>query len=145
MAKLTLKRREWLKVYIETGNATEAAMQAYICKDRKSASVIGAQNLSMLKGNVKDKMEVAGLTDEVLFSKLAEGLDADRVEVAKHQGHIGDEKAYTDYATRSRYLELALKLKGLLKDIVKHEGSIPVEFTGKNAEKYVRTKLSNGD
>ncbi len=144
MAKLTLKRREWLKVYIQTGNATEAAMQAFDCNSRPSAAKIGSELLRLLEGNIKGKMEVAGLTDEVLFSKLADGLDADRVEVAKHQGHIGDEKAYTDYATRSRYLELALKLKGLLKDIVKHEGSIPVEFTGKNAEKYVRTKLSNG-
>lgn len=44
--KLTKKQEKFVDIYTETGNATEAAMQAYDCTDRKSAGVIGAQNLN---------------------------------------------------------------------------------------------------
>ena len=48
MNKLTLKQRRWIKKYIETGNATEAAMQVYNCKNRNVAESIGSENLGKL-------------------------------------------------------------------------------------------------
>lgn len=40
---LTLKQRLWIKEYISTGNATEAAMRVYKVKDRESAGTIGSE------------------------------------------------------------------------------------------------------
>lgn len=46
LPKLTKKQAEFLKVYKETGNATEAAARAYDVKDRSVASSIGTENLN---------------------------------------------------------------------------------------------------
>lgn len=53
-------------------------------------------------------MDKAGITDEMLSSKLKEGLEAD-----KPYGKQGD--IHPDYATRHKYLETGLKLKGIQK------------------------------
>jgi phage terminase small subunit len=71
---LTMKQRKWLDIYLETGNATEAAMQSYDCQDRNSASQIGYENLRKL--DYIDFMEAAGVTDQLLQKKLIEGLSA---------------------------------------------------------------------
>ena len=140
---LTIKRRKFLEVYIETGNATEAAFQAYDCKDRKSAKAVGGELLSKLnKGALKDRMDQAGLTDELLFRKLHEGLDAEKVEIAKFQGEIMDEKTFIDLPTRKSYLDTTLKLKGHLKDRLVVENIPHEDFTGDNAEDFIENAIS---
>lgn len=42
---LTLKKQQFIRVYIKTGNATEAAMQVYNTKKRTIAAQIGYENL----------------------------------------------------------------------------------------------------
>lgn len=141
---LTIKRRKFLTLWLEHGDGTAAAMEVYNCKDKKSAASMANEILTILdNGLIKDKMNAVGLTDEYLMSKLYEGLDAKKVEVAKFQGSIGGEKAYVDHATRKAYVELVLKWKGELKDHHIHEGAIPVEFTGDNAEEYIHSKTGD--
>lgn len=106
--ELTFKQRKWLQIYLETGNATEAAMQVYDCKDRNSAKVIGSENLSKL--NYIDILEEAGITDKILIDKLRDGLEASRVTSIQVNGQTKQVKL-TDYLTRHRYLETGLKLK----------------------------------
>ena len=93
----TIKEKKFIKEYIKTGNATEAASRVYDVSSKNSAAVIGNENLRKL--NIVDVMEKAGITDEKLTKKLDEGLEA-----SKEGG--------TDYITRHRYLETALRLKG---------------------------------
>lgn len=107
--KLTAKQRKWIKVYSETLNATEAAMQVYNCKDRNSAKVIGSENISKL--NFEELMEVVGLTDEKLAKVGNEGLSATKPIVTPE-----GVKAVPDYAVRHRYWETFLKLKRKLVD-----------------------------
>ena len=59
---LTIKQRKFLDVYIQTGNASEAAMQSYDVKDRTSARAIGTENLAKLSNVVRHIMEERGLT-----------------------------------------------------------------------------------
>ena len=113
--RLTIKQRKWLKVYIETGNATEAAMQAYNCKKRDTARALGAENLAKLSGPVSEILDMAGLTNGKLMDSIADGVGAMKTEIAKFQGKIGGEKDYIDYPTRKGYIEIALNLKGLLR------------------------------
>lgn len=125
---LTFKQRKWISAYIETGNATEAAVQVYNCKDRDSAAVIGHENLRKL--NYSDFMEVAGITDHLLQQKIMEGLDSTRTISANVTVKSDDPKVKTkqatardvdfidvpDYAVRHKYLETALKLKKRMND-----------------------------
>ena len=99
-SKRTLKQSKWLKVYLETGNATEAAMQVYNCKNRVSARQIGWENITKL--DFSDFLEEAGVTDKLLQQKLMEGLNADKSFL---------EMEVPDFAVRHKYLETALKLK----------------------------------
>lgn len=128
--KLTIKQRKWLLEYIKTGNATEAAMLVYDCKDRDSASNIGYENMRKL--DYVDFMEEAGITDALLHQKLLEGLSANkqlgaRIVVKKNSptsqangelpvanGQTDDFIEVEDYAVRHKYLETGLKLKGRL-------------------------------
>ena len=64
---LTFKQRKWMDEYIECGNATEAAMRVYNCKDRNSAKQIGYENLSKL--DYKEFLEEAGVTDKNSIKK----------------------------------------------------------------------------
>lgn len=129
--KLTIKQRKWIKHYIRTGNATEAAVKSYDAKDRETAANIGWENVRKL--NFGDLMEEAGLTDNVLNNKLAEGLDANKQlatrvvfkkdaptsqsahELPPATGMTDDFIEVPDFAVRHKYLETALKLKGRLK------------------------------
>jgi len=112
-ASLTLKQRKWLEVYLDTGSATEAAMQAYNCKDRASAGVVGCNTLKSIKGATRALMEKCGITDKVLYEKLAEGLDANRTVFAQFEGAFTDERDCVDFPTRQRYLDTAAKLTGM--------------------------------
>ncbi len=109
---LTVKQRKWLKVYVETGNATEAAMQVYDCQDRESAASLGAQNLRNLKGKYTEVMEAAGIDDAFLAKVLKEGLEATAVSRAQKDGVFCDEQVDIDYQARHRYLDTAHKLRG---------------------------------
>lgn len=120
--KLTLKQRRWLDLYIKTGNATEATIQSYACKNRNSATALASENLRKL--NIGEAMEKYGITDQYLLSKLKEGLDSTRTISAKiimKGGGNRDATSQTDdfidvpdFNARHKYLELALKLKGRL-------------------------------
>lgn len=104
---LTLKQRKWIKKYIETGNATEAAMQVYDCKDRDSARALGSENLAKL--NFPELMEEMGLTDVALLNIGAEGMTK-----PVKQSITGE--VFPDYGVRRGYWETILKLKGKLND-----------------------------
>lgn len=138
--ELTLKQRKWLDVYLQTGNATEAAMQSYDCKDRDSANAIGSENLAKL--SYVDFMEVAGVTDKLLQDKLLEGLDstkqigARKIVQGARTGHEIKVDATTDtddfidvpdYAVRHKYLETALKLKKRL--VEKSDTNVDVKIS----------------
>ena len=141
----TFKQRKWYSLYMELdGNATEAAMQAYDCTSRKAASVIGTENLAKLSGPISDLMDFMGLSDDKLMAKLSEGLDAMKTEIGKDQGRFVTEKDYIDYPTRRSYLELSLKMRGLLKDIIKHEGRVAVYDGDKSPEDYIESAISKG-
>lgn len=109
---LTLKQAKFLDIYLQTGNATEAAMQAYDCKDRNSAKVIGSQNLTKL--NYIDILEMAGVSDKILIDKLKDGLDASRivsVPIEEEGKTVNKRLKVPDFATRHKYMETGLKLK----------------------------------
>ena len=133
--KLTLKQRKWIKLYLELGNATEAAMKVYDCKDRESAAQIGYENLRKL--DYSDFLEEAGITDVLLQKKILEGLDSTRVISAvkgtSASGGTTDFIDVPDFVSRHKYLETALKLKRRLierLDIKSDDKELPAPIYG---------------
>lgn len=123
MRDLTLKQRRWLEEYIKTGNATEAAMQAYQVTSRGSAGQIGWENLKKLEGS--ELMESMGLTKRNVVQMLAVGLTRANKKVEKRtikrkyddRDEIETEyEDVPDYATRHKYIETALKLNKMIGD-----------------------------
>jgi hypothetical protein len=102
--KVTLKMRLWMKKYIETGNAAEAARQVYRCSEA-NASRIGYENVT--KMNYQEFLEIAGLTDALITKKLIEGMESVKI----HSSHTEPDKVIPDMATRHKYLETTAKLK----------------------------------
>lgn len=114
---------EWL----ETGNATEAAMQVYDCKNRNSAKALGSAVLTKLNidNPVKRFCEAHGLDVKTATDKLREGLEATKASNAaillmkdgkvmktEEQGLI----EVPDYAERREWWDRFMKLMGWMKE-----------------------------
>src|SRR5262245_35772408 len=67
---LTVKQRKFVRSYVETGNGTQAALQAYETDDPRTAHAIAAENLQKpaVQQAVADLLDQGGLSDR----KLAE-------------------------------------------------------------------------
>ena len=135
MEELTIKQRKFIKLYLELGNATEAAFRVYDCKNRDSAKQIGYENLTKL--DYSDLMEEAGITDKLLQQKLLEGLDSNRtisaVKGTSANSGTTDFIDVPDFMVRHKYLETALKLKRRLKermDITTNDKDLPTPIYG---------------
>lgn len=119
--RLTLKQRKWIKEYIDTGNATEAASRVYNCKNRDVARNIGGENLAKL--SFPELMEEMGLTNVALLNIGTKGMTK-----AKKIHGTGDNFVETpDYATRHRYWDTMLKLKGRLQTGIQVNTQLNVE------------------
>jgi len=121
---LTLKQRQWLQAYAQTGNATEAARIAgYKCRNDQSFRQIGYENLTKL--DISELMEELGLSDANLLKVLRAGLVKPVKQLVKRMTRqTGFKQVVTeieyiespDYSIILKYLELALKLKGHIRD-----------------------------
>jgi hypothetical protein len=78
------------------------------------------RRIAELRNRLRDEYVERHLPLRALIERLAGGLDATQVQVAKHMGTIGEEREYPDYNARRAYLELALKLRGDLVDKHQH-------------------------
>lgn len=116
--RLTIKQAKWLKLYMQLGNATEAAARVYKCSARATAASIGSANLRTLREDIMPLMEAAGLTLPFLAGKLKEGCEATSVHYAQLEGTITDSKEEPDFDARHRFASTALKLLGMFKEKV---------------------------
>jgi len=116
---MTLKQRKWMKLYLECGNATKAALQVYDVKDRNSAAQIGWENVRKL--DYTEFLEEAGITDVLIQKKIMEGLDSTRTVSSINTGKNAGAGAtdfidVPDYMARHKYLDTTLKLKRRITD-----------------------------
>lgn len=108
-----LKRRKFIKVYSELGNAVKAYMQVFKCSI-ETANGLASNYLKKI--DFSDLMEEQGVTDKALIDKIKEGTNATRP-------YGKNAIIHEDYATRHAYIETSLKLKGRLK---KEEAQQPI-------------------
>ena len=113
MEKLTPKQSNFTKKYLETSNATEAAMIAYKPKNRATARAIGSENLTKpnVQKAISDFLEENGLDAKLVISSLVDDIKNKPME-------------------RIAELLLASKLLGLLdrakKEEENRERSLPI-------------------
>ena len=73
MEELTLKQRMFVRYYLDSKSATQAAYYAYRCKSMNVAGVIGYENLR--KPNIRvfldGVLDRAGLTDEQMVKSVS--------------------------------------------------------------------------
>lgn len=102
--RVSLKQRKWLAEYAKDGDSIRATMQVYHTS-MKNSYVIAHDLLAKI--DFIELMDVMGISDQLLNSKLKEGLGATKiVEQAR------EFKEAPDYAVRHKYLETGLKLRG---------------------------------
>jgi len=120
--KLTKQDIKFVEEFVETGNKTQSALKAYKYKNENTAGVMALEKLR----NPKIKNAIQTLADRIPDDKLHEVM-MEGLEATKPQGVGGmamniskngiDSVGHTDmfipdYATRHKYLDTALKLKG---------------------------------
>ena len=75
--------------------------------------------------HIKDALEQRGLTDKYLAGRILELIEATDVIKFKYGSEEVEVRGDTaNWSARAKGLELALKLKDLLKDRVEHSGSV---------------------
>jgi len=78
---MTLKEISFVKRYLETMNATQAAMDVYKCRSRNVAGVVGYRVLRKVKISrvIENILDKAGCTNEAIAKRLKDmigGLDS---------------------------------------------------------------------
>jgi len=115
---MTIKQAKFFKLYIKLGNATQAAMAVYDCKDENSAHSVGSENLRKLAidASIQAWCERLGATDRQLVSNLIDGTKANKVVSArvtdKDAGVDTDDFIdVPDWTNRLKANEILLKIK----------------------------------
>jgi hypothetical protein len=117
---MTPKMRKWLQSYLDDtnketfGNATASAKAAgYKCKSSECFENIGSQNYKKLMPQIEKWLDENALSDCRLKGLLVDGLQAFETKFFAHQGAVVEEKTVIPWEIRRKYLEMALKVKGL--------------------------------
>jgi phage terminase small subunit len=109
--RLSLKQKNFAKEFVETGNATEAAMRAYPCKTRQSAGVVGFDALRKpaVAQEVERLLDKKEITDDFMLQRLKEGMDAK--VVSSYQGEA-TQSEIPDHNAAFKWWEAGAKMKG---------------------------------
>ena len=97
--RLTLKQLKFIQIYIESGNATKAAMEAYNCKNENVAKSLGSENLT--------KPDIAC---EIEKYRKEGGLSIQKAINAINDGYDAEKKGAPDHNVRLRSADMTLKL-----------------------------------
>ncbi len=87
--RLSKKEREFIKLYLETGNGTKSALEVYDTDKYHTAGVIATENLA--KPKIQNAIQEA-LTDEILAEKHNQLLNASTITQTYFDKEIDDEE-----------------------------------------------------
>lgn len=132
---LTLKQRKFAKRFVETGNATQAIIDAgYNAKDRINASRMASENLAKVevRATIEESLIKAGLTSDFMtesLQKIAKAGTSDRalkkatpdvaIKALDMQAKLSN--AYPEKAVTIEKKSVSYKIKGKSKDEVSAE------------------------
>ena len=129
----TEKQKKALAKVLENGGNVSKAMKE---SDYSDAMAKNPQKLTQSQA-FQQYMQKAGVTDERLVSVIKEGLEANKVIVMGKDSSESFVDIQPDHPTRHKFLETALKIKGIGRD---SEGNNIqtnfVQIINQKAEKY---------
>lgn len=129
----TEKQKKAIAKVLENGGNVSKAMKE---SDYSDAMAKNPQKLTQSKA-FQQYMQKAGVTDERLVSVIKEGLEANKVIVMGKDSSESFVDIQPDHPTRHKFLETALKIKGIGRD---SEGNNIqtnfVQIINQKAEKY---------
>lgn len=111
--RLSKKREGFVKDFVETGNATEAAVRNFNVKDRKVAQAVGSEVLSSpivqeaveaRKETLREALERKGVTSEKIADTVSDLLEAT------------DPDGNPDYKARDKGVVHATRIRGDVTD-----------------------------
>ena len=100
---------------VAMGERPNIALAARIAGMDPSQAAKKLKNDESINEGIRDALSRIRLDADSLARALDEGLDAFIVKTASLDGKITDERFYPDYATRHKYVETLLKVRGELK------------------------------
>jgi len=114
--KPTVRQRKYVKGLVEGKSMTQAARDAGYSETTALNAKEKIESKPAVQNLFVQLMETAGITDEKLAQRLAEGLDAEETKFFQKDGIVMDSRDVIAYGERRAHLEIALKLKGHLTD-----------------------------
>jgi len=126
--RLTLKQLKFIQIYIETGNATKAAMEVYNCKNENVAKSLGSENLT--------KPDIACEIDKY---RKEGGLSIQKAINAINDGYDAEKKGAPDHNVRLRSADMTLKLADAYprnKEVSHRHAHLHLEMVKELAENY---------
>jgi hypothetical protein len=117
---MTPKQDRFITEYLTTGNGTQAAIKAGYSPKRADQQAYENLRKPEIRRALKDRLNEQGITESFLLQKISEGLEAYTVKTVSHEGKVTDERAYPNFAVRWRYIDTALKLRGMYPAEKKH-------------------------
>ena len=112
LKRISAKENGFCVKFIETGNATQAAVDSYNVKSRPSASVIGHDLLHKprIKAEIERIIAEKKLSPELVIDRLRQGLEAKVVTSYMGEANQTD---IPDLNTRHKYVETGAKILDL--------------------------------
>jgi len=132
--RLTLKQLKFIQLYIETGNATKAAMTAYRCKNENTAKSLGSENLTK-----------PDITCEIEKYRKEGGLSIQKAINAINDGYDAEKKGVPDHNVRLRSADMTLKLADAYprnKEVSHRHAHLHLEMVNELAEKFSFDELT---
>ncbi len=132
--KLTLKQTKFVKEFLETGNATEAASRAYNANNRNTANSIATENLAKpaIKQSIEEVQAKLGINPEYVlknFKEIADFNKQKRVKARQVGGETFHEEEMIDAQASLKANEMLGKHLSLFVD--------KVEVTGKDGKDLI--------
>jgi len=136
--RLTLKQLKFVQLYIETGNATKAAMTAYRCKNENTAKSLGSENLTKpdIACEIEKYRKEGGLSIQKAINAINDGYDAEK----KGAGQA----PVPDHNVRLRSADMTLKLADAYprnKEVSHRHAHLHLEMVKELAEKFTFEEL----
>ena len=132
--RLTLKQLKFIQRYLETKNATQAAMEVYRCKNLRVAAVLGSENLT--------KPDIACEIDK--YRKKG-GLSIQKAINAINDAYDAEKKGGPDHNVRLRSADMTLKLADAYpknREVSHQHQHLHMEMINKLSEKYSSQELT---
>ena len=137
--RLTLKQLKFIQIYIETGNATKAAMTVYNCKNENVAKSLGSENLTKpdIACEIDKYRKEGGLSIQKAINAINDGYDAEK------KGASGE--GVPDHNVRLRSADMTLKLADAYprnKEVSHRHAHLHLKMVNELSEKFTFDELT---